>query len=161
MAVLVLIASIIVGCLAGYAVNKMSAPEKPDEEKAQGVVGKIIDGWDDDVSKVSDGSPSQSGTRIPGYSAAYMNEGDTSLAIRVGNPKENSVGFIATVQLEDGTVLYRSPLLKPGLGLDEIPLDRTIPKGEYRAEVYYQCVLLDKNQTPLNAAVSAFDLYVN
>ena len=81
--------------------------------------------------------------------------------LRVGNPPENKVGLIATVRLEDGTVLYESPVLRPGQGLEEIPLNQTLSKGEYNAEVYYQCVLLDDEHTPLNAAISAFRLHVN
>ncbi len=162
MIVLVLLAALIIGGIAGYVVYLMSGSQKPAEEKAQGVVGRITDGWDDGISDDTDGSSqAKGGTRIPGYSAAYMNEGDMSLVLRVGNPPENTVGLIATVRLEDGTVLYESPVLKPGQGLEEIPLNQTLSKGEYNAQVYYQCVLLDDEHTPLNAAVSAFKLYVN
>ena len=158
--VLVIIVSLIIGGIAGYMVYRISSP-KPPEEKSQGVVGRIIDGWEDGVSEDPNAASDQSGTSIPGYSVAYMNEGDTSLELPVGNPKENEVGLIATVRLEDGTKLYESPLLKPGQGIEEIPLNQTLSKGEYNAEVYYQCVLLDEENTPLNAAISAFTLVVS
>lgn len=162
MIVLVLLAAIIIGGITGYVVYLTSGQQKPAEEKAKGVVGRITDGWDDGISDEPDGSSqAKSGTSIPGYSSASMNEGDMSLVLRVGNPPENKVGLIATVRLEDGTVLYESPVLRPGQGLEEIPLNRTLSKGEYNAEVYYQCVLLDDEHTPLNAAISAFRLHVN
>ena len=77
--------------------------------------------------------------------------------------REYGTVFISQIgcKLSDGTVLYTSPLLKPGQGLDEIPLNQTLSKGTYDAMVYYQCVLLDEEQTPLNAAESAFTLIVN
>ena len=52
-------------------------------------------------------------------------------------------------------------LLKPGQGLEEIPLNQTLAKGTYPAMVFYQCVLLDEEQTPINAAESTFTLIVN
>ena len=90
-----------------------------------------------------------------------MNAGDTSLKISIGNPKENEVGFFASLELEDGTVLYESELLKPGQGLTEIPLSKTLEKGTYNAKVVYHCVSLDEAHTPLNSAESGFVLIVN
>ena len=132
--------------------------EKKEEHK--GVVGIISDDWDSGVPDSDDGSQ-KSGTKIPGYSSAEMNAGDDSLVLRIGNPKGNEVGFFATVKLKDGTVLYESELMKPGQGMEIIPLNKTLDKGVYEAMVVYQCVLLDDENTPLNAAESAFTLYVN
>ena len=141
----------------------LSGAFEPKQEKNdhKGVVGVISDDWDDGIEEESKPQGAKSGTRIPGYSAAEMNAGDESLVLSIGNPKENKVGFFATLKLSDGTVLYESGLLKPGQGLTEIPLNQTLEKGVYDASVYYQCVLLDEENTPLNAAESAFKLYVN
>ena len=160
MVIMILLSAAIIGCLVGAVIFMKPSPDNSKEEKAQGVVGRISDNWDDQVSEDPD-TPQQSGTQSPGYSAASMKEGDTSLVLRVGNPKDNKVGLIATVRLEDGTELYKSPVLEPGQGLEEIPLEKTLKKGEYNAEVFYQCVLLNKEHTPLNAAISAFTLYVD
>lgn len=89
-----------------------------------------------------------------------MKSGDTSLHLSIGNPKANKCGFYATLKLEDGTILYKSELLKPGYGLTEIPLSQTLEKGEYTAIVLYECVNLDEEQTPLNSAESEFVLIV-
>ncbi len=161
MIVMTLLAAAIIGCLAGAMIFMIPSTDDGKDEKAQGVIGKITDNWEDEVSDDNNDQSSRSGTKIPGYSLAVMNEGDLSLKIRIGNPKENTVGFIATVRLEDGTELYKSPMLNPGQGLEEIPLEKTLSKGTYNAEVYYQCVLLNDEQTPLNSAISAFKLYVN
>ena len=161
MIVMTFLAAAIIGCLAGAMIFMMPSTDDGKEEKAQGVIGKITDNWEDEVSDENKDQSSRSGTKIPGYSLATMNEGDMFLKIRIGNPKENTVGLIATVRLEDGTELYKSPMLNPGQGLEEIPLEKTLSKGTYNAEVYYQCVLLNDEQTPLNSAISAFKLYVN
>lgn len=137
---------------------------KPEDEKnANGVAGKIVDNWDTGIPEQTD-KPEEStsgGIQIPGYSKAEMEEGDTQLHLSIGNPKENNCGFYVTVRLEDGTVLYKSELLKPGHGLTEIPLEQTLNKGTYDAEVFYECVTLDEDASPLNSAISKFQLIVN
>ena len=136
-------------------------PEK-EPDKHNGVTGYITDDWDPKVDDTTgEQNEPKKGTQIPGYSSAEMNAGDTSLHLSIGNPKENSVGMFATLRLSDGTVLYESPLLKPGQGLTDIPLSKSLEKGTYDAVVVYQCVLLDEDNTPLNAAESGFTLYVN
>lgn len=134
-------------------------PKKPPIEN-EGVVGVITDDWDPGIEEKPTGEKKQ-GTQIPGYSYAEMNAGDKTLNLSIGNPKENEVGMFAALKLKDGTVLYESPLLKPGQGLTEIPLSQTLEKGSYDAMVVYQCVMLDEKSTPLNAAESGFTLVVN
>ncbi len=152
-AALVLIAAATVGILLFRDKPK---PKKTSD--SQGVVGVVTDDWDTGIDEKD--KPKQSGTQIPGYSSAQMKAGDTTLKINIGNPKENKVGMFATVKLDDGTVLYESPLLKPGQGITEIPLSKTLEKGTYNAFVEYKCVMLNEKNTPLNAAESGFKLIV-
>lgn len=163
--IIIIILLLILAAVVGVILIKVLT-QKPaeDEEEApkdnhKGVVGVVSDDWDPNVEETV-GEPKK-GTQIPGYSSAEMNAGDTSLHLSIGNPKENSVGMFATLRLADGTVLYESPLLKPGQGLTDIPLSKSLEKGTYDAVVVYQCVLLDEDNTPLNAAESGFTLYVN
>lgn len=131
------------------------APEKGSE--GTGVAGVISDGWD---TGISSGGTESKGIQIPGYRDARMKEGDKTLRLSIGNPKDNEAAFYATVELEDGTVLYRSELLEPGFGMKEIPVSEDLKKGEYSAYVIYQIVSLDEAHTPMNTARSAFTLYV-
>ena len=141
----------------------LSGAFEPKQEKNdhKGVVGVISDDWDHGIVEESNRREKKRHTDPGLFCTAQMNAGDETLVISIGNPKENKVGFFATVKLSDGTVLYKSELLKPGQGLTEIPLNQTLEKGVYDASVYYQCVLLDEENTPLNAAESAFKLYVD
>lgn len=129
-----------------------------DTAPPKGVVGKVTDGWETGIKEES--APQRQGIQIPGYGTAVMKAGDESLHLSIGNPKDNKCGFYATLKLEDGTELYKSELLKPGYGVTEIPLTQTLTAGEYTAVVYYQCVTLDENETPLNSAESEFKLIV-
>lgn len=151
--VFLLAAIIIVGGVFVY--NNFFA-EQPTS--SNGVVGKISSDWE---AGMEDKTPPKSkGTQIPGYSTAEMNSGDVSLHLSIGNPKTNECGFYATLKLKDGTVLYKSDLLEPGYGLTEVPLSKTLEKGEYTAIVYYECVTLDEKHSPLNSAESEFVLIV-
>ena len=156
-AVILLVAAAVVLTLILTGAFRQNPDNEPDDHK--GVTGYITDDWDTGVEETS--AAPKKGTQIPGYSSAEMKAGETSLHLSIGNPKENTVGMFATLRLADGTVLYESPLLKPGQGLTEIPLSKTLEKGTYDAMVVYQCVLLDEKNTPLNAAESGFTLYVN
>ena len=127
-AVLVIAAAAIIMAVCG-----VFNPPAPKEE-AKGVVGVITDDWDPNATE-DPSAAKKSGTRIPGYSSAEMSAGDTSLTLSIGNPKENKVGMFAELQLEDGSVLYESPLLSPGQGLTEVPLNKTLDKGVYNAKV--------------------------
>lgn len=154
----VIIAAVLLIGTAGVLIfSGVFSPKTDNEHK--GVVGVISDDWDTGLKEES--SETKPGTRIPGYSTAEMKEGDTTLTLSIGNPKANSVGFFATLKLQNGDVLYESELLEPGQGLTEIPLTHTLSKGTYDAAVVYKCVLLDEENTPLNAAESVFKLIVN
>lgn len=159
----VVISALFIFILFVIAVVMFRVMKPEDAKNANGVAGKIVDNWDTGIPEQTD-EPEEStsgGIQIPGYSKAEMEEGDTQLHLSIGNPKENNCGFYVTVRLEDGTVLYKSELLKPGYGLTEIPLEQTLNKGTYDAEVFYECVTLDEDASPLNSAISKFQLIVN
>lgn len=159
----VVISALFIFSLFVIAVVMFRVMKPEDAKNANGVAGKIVDNWDTGIPEQTD-EPEEStsgGIQIPGYSKAEMEEGDTQLHLSIGNPKENNCGFYVTVRLEDGTVLYKSELLKPGYGLTEIPLEQTLNKGTYDAEVFYECVTLDEDASPLNSAISKFQLIVN
>ena len=156
--IIIIVAAAVI-LIAAAAALYFSGVFTPKSEPANGVVGRITDDWDPGIEE--DPTSAKSGTQIPGYSTAVMKSGDTTLKLSIGNPKENQVGFFASLVLADGTVLYESELLKPGQGLTEIPLTQTLEKGKYDAKVVYKCVALDEDNTPLNSAESGFTLIVN
>ncbi len=157
-AIIIAAAAVLLVAAATAVILVLSGVFKSAPEPGEGIVGVISDNWDPGVEKPT--GEQKKGTQIPGYSSAVMNAGDKTLKISIGNPKENKVGMFATLKLRDGAVLYESELLKPGQGLEEVPLSQTLEKGEYEAMVVYQCVLLDEKNTKLNAAESGFTLIV-
>jgi len=113
--------------------------------------------WDDGIDNDSE---IEGRILVPGYSGAKMKSGDTKLALRIGNPKENTCYLQATLQLKDGTVLYESGLIEPGMGYDEVELSQTLEVGEYEAFVHYQGYSMDEEKEILNSCDSAFVLKV-
>lgn len=113
--------------------------------------------WDDEIDTEGD---IEGRILVPGYSGAKIKAGETTLALRIGNPAENTCYLQATLQLEDGTVLYESGLIEPGKGYDTIELNQSLEEGEYNAVVHYQGYSMDEGQEKLNSCDSAFVLKV-
>lgn len=153
------LACIVVGVIVLVAAIALLfvVPNLNKDEGRNGVSGTISEDWDPGIDQ---GGVEATGIQVPGYKDARMKEGDTSLHLSIGNPKANKADFYATVELEDGTVLYESPLLEPGQGITDIPITKTLSKGEYNAFVRFQIVSLDEAHEPMNTARSAFRLYV-
>lgn len=119
---------------------------------------------DSEASEWDDGIENEGETLgrilVPGYSGAKMKAGDKVLALRIGNPKENTCYLQATLMLEDGTVLYESGLLEPGMGHEKVELTQTLEAGEYSAYVHYQGYSMEETPEMLNSCDSAFVLKV-
>ena len=95
----VIIAAVILICAVGVLIFSGVFPPKLDTGH-KGVVGVVTDNWDTGLKEES--PEAKPGTRIPGYSTAEMKEGDTTLTLSIGNPKANTVGFFATLKLQNG-----------------------------------------------------------
>lgn len=152
---ILIIAIIVLAALAALAAVFLLSRDSQDA--GNGVTGEITDNWD---SGIDHGSVESSGIQIPGFKEAEMKEGDDTLHLNIGNPQENNAGFLVTVKLEDGTVLYESPVLEPGQGISELPLLTSPKKGTYTAYAEYQVVTLDEEHTPMNTARTIFTLNV-
>lgn len=155
LAVLSIILAILLG-IAGYLAYTRFQ-EKP-EAKGNAYVDPGASDWD---AQVEPPDEEEDRILIPGYSGAQMNAGETKLGLRIGNPEENTCYLKAILQLEDGTALYESGLLKPGTGFDEIELNQTLEAGEYQALVRYTGYTMEEEPRELNSSDSAFVLTVN
>lgn len=114
--------------------------------------------WDDGIENEEEKVTGR--ILVPGYSGASIKEGEKVLSLRIGNPKENTCYLKATLQLEDGTVLYESGLIEPGKGYETIELYDSLEAGEYNAMVHYQGYSMDESKETLNSCDSAFVLKV-
>lgn len=154
--IIIIVLLVLLAVVGGYLIYSMKN-NKQTMAGTSGTVDAQASEWDDGLN-----APSEIEGRIlvPGYSGAKMQAGDTMLTLRIGNPAENTCYLQATLQLEDGTVLFESGLIEPGMGYDEITLTQTLEVGTYDAFVHYQGYSMDENPEILNSCDSAFTLTV-
>ena len=77
-------------------------------------------------------------TRIPSVSG-WTHRRSLRRAGRTGglyleNPRENRYDLQADIELEDGTVVYSSPVLEPDSHIDTVDLDEELEDGTYPAQ---------------------------
>ena len=153
---------LVAGCVLALAAAVAVAlyVQRPTEPQPGGsaYVDKNAEDWEVQVETPEETTLGK--ILIPGYGGASMREGDTTLSLRVGNPEENTCYLKATLQLEDGTVLFESGLLKPGKGFEQIPLNQTLTAGVYQAVVHYQGYTMEEQPEALNSCDSAVTLTV-
>ena len=154
-----LLVLLIVILIAGIAAAVYFSRQKDPETGGNAYVYADASAWDDGIDTEEPREITEN-ILVPGYSGAEMKAGDTTLSLRIGNPEENTCYLQATLQLEDGTVLYESGLLEPGTGFEQIELNQTLEAGTYEALVHYQGYSMDEERSELNASDSAFTLTV-
>lgn len=154
-----LLVLLIVILIAGIAAAVYFSRQKDPETGGNAYVDADASAWDDGIDTEEPREITEN-ILVPGYGGAEMKAGDTTLSLRIGNPEENTCYLQATLQLEDGTVLYESGLLEPGTGFEQIELNQTLEAGTYEALVHYQGYSMDEERSELNASDSAFTLTV-
>ena len=90
---------------------------------------------------------------IPGYDAINLKAGETEQAVNFYNPEQNTCYFQMSLLLFDGTQLWKSDLVEPGMAIYNITLNQPLEAGQYEdATLKYECFAMDDAQTPLNGS---------
>ena len=94
---------------------------------------------------------------IQGFQSITVKAGQTRIDTYLVNSPKNNVGLLATVKLEDGTVLYESGVIPPGSAIYSIPIPNPLEKGEHNATVEYTGYANGErlNTTVLNVVIIA------
>ena len=104
-----------------------------------------------DSNEFNQGGTAGDHIEIPGYKSIPIAADSTEVTVDFRNPEANNCYFVIHLTLEDGTELYRSELIAPGKGVQNISLSHPLSAGEYAATVRYDTYAMD-GQTPLNGA---------
>ncbi len=105
-------------------------------------------------------NPDPSSIMIPGFSRVVFPADDKMVGIYLTNPEGNPCYFRYTLRLpETGEVLYTGKLIPPGMYVDEILLERSLPRGSYKLEILIETFSLDESRTPMNGATATVELY--
>ncbi len=141
--ILLIAAALIVGLAIGGFFNKSSDDGKT---KIAGDVSKYAE--DQDYSDVTESDS----ISVPGYDTFTFKAGKKTQQITLHNPEENTCYFKLSLILEDGTTIWTSDLLEPGMAFTSLELDKTLEKGTYSdVTLKYDCYSL-KDQSQLNGA---------
>ncbi len=139
----VLVVVLVIGLFLGGFFKK-----SPNEGKTKiaGSVEKYAE--DQDYSDVEE----QPSIAIPGYDTFTFKAGETTQNITLHNPEQNTCYFKMSFILEDGTTIWTSDLLEPGMAFSQIELDKALEAGTYsNVKLKYDCYSL-KDQSQLNGA---------
>jgi hypothetical protein len=91
------------------------------------------------------------GIAIPGYKSITIDADTADVKVNFQNPEGNPCYFVISLVLADGTELYKSKMIEPGMGLYEITLTQALAAGEYDATVKYETFGLE-SLSPMNGA---------
>ena len=96
---------------------------------------------------------------IPCWDVLEMVANQTEQEVCFYNPeKNNGCDFQLTLQLENGTELWKSQLIPNGKAIYHIDLNQALEAGTYKAVLVYDCFTKEGN--PLNGSTLNFNLIV-
>lgn len=131
----------------GLAIGGYFDPS-PDEGKTRIAGSASRYAEDQDYSDITEADS----IAVPGYDTFTFKAGAKTQRITLHNPEENTCYFKLSLILEDGTTIWTSDLLEPGMAFTSIELDKTLDKGTYSdVTLKYDCYSL-KDQSQLNGA---------
>ena len=88
---------------------------------------------------------------IPGYEKLSFKAGLKEQSVNFLNPKENDCYFQISLLMEDGTVLWKSNIIKPGEKIHNLQLNQELKTGTYSAIIKYDCFSIE-DKSALNGA---------
>ena len=90
----------------------------------------------------------------------FMKNGASTANFLVENPPGNGKRFTITIERDDtGEEIYQSGYLEPEQYIDYVPLDVTLPKGEYPCTAYFDAYRIS-DDTFIGRAGAQITLYV-
>ena len=134
-----------IGLTIGVCINA-----SPDEDESKTKIAQEATRYaeDQDYSEITESDS----IAIPGYDSFTFQAGSTTQEITLHNPQENTCYFEMSLILEDGTIIWTSDLLEPGMAFTEIELNEPLDAGTYsNVTLRYNCYSL-KDQSQLNGA---------
>ena len=133
--------------LIGLAIGGFfNSPSDENKTKIAGDVSRYAE--DQDYSDITESES----ISIPGYDSFTFKAGQKVQNVTLHNPEANTCYFKMSLILEDGTTIWTSDLLEPGMAFTSIELDEVLDKGTYsNVRLKYDCYSL-KDQSQLNGA---------
>lgn len=156
---------LIVAGVAGYMVYARSQPEEAGALQPVPLVaeGNVKTGTLDNSAErqeelnqiVEEGMLAFSINATP-----FMQDGTSTANLLVENPPGNGKRFTITIERDDtGEEIYHSGYLDPEQYIDNVPLDKVLPSGEYSCTAYFDAYRISDNSF-IGRAGAQITLYV-
>lgn len=127
------------------------------DRKVDSRTGKVVTG----INRIqSDEIRENPDISVPGYEKLELVAGKKKQNVYLNNPNENTCYFVMSLILEDGTIIWKSDYLEPGMAFDRIELNQPLEKGNYEnVTLKYNCYsIVDKRE--LNGSAVTIKLEV-
>lgn len=147
--IVLLLLALVIGLAIGGFFNKPKDDNNNTGDQKTPIAGDVSKyAEDQDYSDIEEADS----IAVPGYDAFKFQAGKTKQTVTLHNPSENTCYFKMSLILEDGTTIWTSDLLEPGMAFTSIELNKALDKGTYsNVKLKYDCYSL-KNQAQLNGA---------
>jgi len=122
-----------------------------EDESPRPGLAKLVTSQSYETTSGEAEAPVQQFIDLPGFVSIGIAANRENVAVNLHNPEGNPCYFKISLLLGDGTVLYESGLIAPGMGLYEITLTQALAAGIYDAVVKYETFSL-ADLTPMNGA---------
>lgn len=129
----------LVALLIGFFVNINRGPDlEPGLEKFKAANG-LPDGY------------GENSFIIPAYNQIYMPAGGEEASVALWNPEKNRVYFKFVILLDtDGSTIFESKLVPPGMALRKIHFTRSFEKGSYPITIRVRTYDVEEYEQELN-----------
>lgn len=150
-ALIALAGALVIGLYLGGAFQEKQAEEKAPVI-AEGSKYTNENNYDD-----IEENPSIS---VPGFDSVYLKANETHQYFTFHNPEQNTCYFEIVLSMEDGTVLWTSDYLEPGMAISEFDMNQPLSAGVYEnATISYHCYSL-KTLAPFNSGAVKVNIVV-
>jgi hypothetical protein len=140
--VVALLAAVLIGI---YSINNLNS----SDIKKTSILELDPNAVDNDPN--SQVNTSKSGIQLPGFKVLNIISDTKEVQVNFNNPQGNPCYFVVSLNLDDGTELYKSKMIPPGKGIYNITLEKTLSKGEYNAVLKYDTFGVE-GLAPMNGA---------
>lgn len=132
---IIFLAAVVIGILVVilYNTGVFDAFTRKGNIRVDMQTGKVVK----ELREFPDATPSES-VDIPGYKLIELKANTKQQDTYLGNPANNKSYFKLSLILEDGTVIWQSDYLEPGVAFSHIELNQELEKGTYEnATLHY------------------------
>ena len=100
------------------------------------------------------------GIKIPATTGITLKAGQLDQKINLSNPEENDCVIVVSIYLADGTLIYKSQIMRPGDSITDAHIQCIFRNGVFKnALLVYRCYTNDDTLTPISQCEIPIEIY--